>query len=337
MRQNQRRPAVRDTGSFKPVGGSALSSESHPSSSLTNISEMRMPGYPATCVRRLRYATTVSITSTTGVPAGYIFRANDLFDPDFTSTGHQPEPFDQLMVAYNHFTVFKSKCTVTFRNASAACVVAVRQDADNTVITNADQIMEMGGVVSENVEVKGTYGNAKTISLGLNIPKLWGMSRKQHLADSTQRGSASASPSEVTYYHLMAWDPGATTTTVTGYVVIDYLATFTEPRTQTESLKLRMAWESFKASRPESDWHTMNMAAAVSAYEDARARVRAVTDLKDTVGERCVRQDGLLVPAEPPLCSGRRHIDGLSLNTDRDYLVVNPDPAVLQTARRVRQ
>jgi len=279
MRQNQRRPAVRDTGAFKPVLGAAITSESHPSASLTNIAEMRMPGYPATVVRRLRYATTVSITSTTGVPAGYIFRANDLFDPDFTSTGHQPEPFDQLMVAYNHFTVFKSKCTVTFRNASAACVVAIRQDADNTVITNADQIMEMGGVVSENVETKGTYGNAKTLSLGVNVPKLWGMSRKQHLADSTQRGSASASPSEVTYFHLMAWDPGATTTTVTGYVVIDYLATFTEPRTQTESLKLRMAWESWKALNHRSNWHTTNMALAVSAYDELRERIES--DHKD--------------------------------------------------------
>jgi len=184
------------------------------------------------------------------------------------------------MVAYNHFTVFKSKITVTFRNSSAACVVAIRQDADSTVITNADQIMEMGGIVSENVEMKGIYGNAKTLSLGLNIPKLWGMSRKQHLADPTQRGSAAASPSEVSYFHLTVWDPGAGSATVTGYVVIDYLATFTEPRTQTESLKLRMAWETWKASQHRSDWHTTNMGLALSAYEELRQRVES----KDPLG-----------------------------------------------------
>jgi len=245
--RNGNRASVRDTGTFKPVKGSAMSSESHPSSSLTVIDEMRIPGYPPSQVRRLRYATTFSISSSTGVPAGYVFRANDLFDPDFTSAGHQPDPFDSLMIPYNHFCVMKSKITATFRNPSASCMVAIRQDVDNVIITNPDQLLEGGGIVTDTLEVKGTYGSEKTLSLGLNLAKLWGVTSRQHLADPTYRGSASASPTEVTYFHLMAWDPAGTTTSLTGVVVMDFLAAFMEPRTPTVSKELELAWSLWKS------------------------------------------------------------------------------------------
>ncbi len=206
-----------------------------------------MPLFPARTKRLLRYHTNSSLTSSAGTVATYVFRANDLFDPDYTSTGHQPMGFDQMMTFYNHFCVDWARIKVQFTNiATGPLHVAVRVDADLTPITSVDQVMEFGGLTTDIVEAKNTYGSNKELTLTVDIPKIQGVSRKAITADPNLCGNAANSPAELTFFHVLVWDPLATGGTVQFDVTLEQRAWFLEPRTSVLSL------------RPQSEMKTMN-------------------------------------------------------------------------------
>lgn len=197
-----------------------------------------MPIFPARTKRVLRYSTNISLVSSVGAVASYIFRANDLFDPDFTSTGHQPMGFDQMMVFYNHFAVERSRIACVFKNqATGTMRCLIRQDADNVALTLPDQILEFGGLTTDTLEGKGVYGANKTLQLSVDIPKIQGIARSALTSDPTLRGSASSSPSEVTYFHVQVWDPLGAGGTVGIDILMEQAAWFLEPRDQTESFQ----------------------------------------------------------------------------------------------------
>jgi len=169
-----------------------------------------------------------------------VFRASDLFDPDFTGTGHQPMGFDQMMLSYNHFVVKRCRARVVFHNTTASATsvirVALRQDADSTLLTNPDQILEFGGCVTENLDGSGVYGQQKELSLDINIMRLQGINVQALTADPSLRGTASASPTENTYLHCMAWDSTKlASSNIVAEVVLEYEAVFLEPRNLIES------------------------------------------------------------------------------------------------------
>jgi hypothetical protein len=196
-----------------------------------------MPLFPASTTKRLRYSTTFAGSTTAGaITSTQVFRANDLFDPDLTGTGHQPMGFDQMMTWYNHFAVISAKIVIVCKNtASSAPTVCLRVDADQTPLTVIDRIVEVGGCVTEDLEIKGSYGANRKLELSVNIPKLQGVSRSALTADANLRGTAAASPAEVSYFHITMWDTAGTTGSMECDVLLEQLAVFFEPRDITES------------------------------------------------------------------------------------------------------
>jgi len=63
--------------------------------------------FPRNWRRVLRYADTVTLTSTVGGQAFYQFRVNSLFDPDLSGTGHQPRGFDQLCSSAGPYLTYR--------------------------------------------------------------------------------------------------------------------------------------------------------------------------------------------------------------------------------------
>lgn len=195
-----------------------------------------MPLFPASVVKRLRYSTNVALSSTAGAVATNVFRANDLFDPEFTGTGHQPMGFDQMMTFFNHFVVLKARLICTFVNTVASTpTVCIRQDGDSSAITVIDRIIELGGVVMDVLQSKNTYGSSATLELDLDIAKLQGVSQAAITSDPSLQGNAAASPAEVTYFHVAMWDTSTTTGGCIVNVVLEQTAVFLEPRDITES------------------------------------------------------------------------------------------------------
>lgn len=196
-----------------------------------------MPIFPATITKRLRYSTTFALTTTSGaITSTQVFRANDLFDPDFTGTGHQPMGFDQLMSFYNHFCVLSAKITIVAKNTvGSAPTLCLRIDADSTPLTVIDRIVEFGGCVTEDLEVKGSYGANKRLSLVADICKLQGVKRSAITSDPSLAGNAAASPAEVSYFHITMWDTAGITGGCEVDVILEQVAVFLEPRDLTES------------------------------------------------------------------------------------------------------
>lgn len=201
------------------------------------IKEPWMPIFPATITKRLRYSTAFVLSSVSGAVTGtYVFRANDLYDPDFTGTGHQPMGFDQLMQWYNHFVVTWAKITLVFKNGLATSpTVCLRVDADSTALTVIDRIVEVGGCVHENLEHTGQFGANKTLSMVANIPKLQGVSRAAITANPSLQGSSAASPAELSYFHVSMWDTLGLTGSAIVDVILEQVATFIEPRNMVQS------------------------------------------------------------------------------------------------------
>jgi len=200
--RRQRRKAKKELGR---VSGPGSLLNGGGASVNTLVYEPWMPIFPARVKKMLRYSTSIGASSTTGaITSTQVFRANDLFDPDFTGTGHQPMGFDQLMVFYNHFCVTKAKIRCVFKNtAGSAPTACLRVDANSTPLTVIDRIVEFGGSVTETLEVKGTYGANKILEMTVDVAKLQGIkSIETMLADPTLRGDAATSPTEVNIFIL---------------------------------------------------------------------------------------------------------------------------------------
>lgn len=70
-------------------------------------------GLPKSTRARLRYKAYVYLNPGAGSVSTQVFRANSLFDPDYTGVGHQPIGFDQLAAMYDHYIVTGSTARVT--------------------------------------------------------------------------------------------------------------------------------------------------------------------------------------------------------------------------------
>jgi len=195
-----------------------------------------MPLFPAKVTLPTRYFGTFSLTTTLGAVNTYVIRASDLYDPDYTGSGHQPMGFDQIMTSYNHFAVLRAKLNIICSNTTntTPVTVCIRQDANLTPLTVIEQIMEFGGLVTSRIDA---FSNESCkLSLSANFPKLQGLNDNTYLADPSVRGTSAASPTENTYFHIHVWDTQATTSTVRVDWVLEQLSAFMEPRDMTISL-----------------------------------------------------------------------------------------------------
>jgi hypothetical protein len=198
-------------------------------------------------VARLRYVQEISLDPTTGGKAYHLFRANCLRDPDYTTAGHQPFGFDNLMLLYDHFTVVGSKISITpvYKLAQSnqnPCYIGIAlSDNGNHVAgcSNVEHLLESHGTGGTHI-TGDYYSPMNPRAAGLPINKHFSARkffRKQGIVgDSLYRGSTSGSPEELAYFEVFVAsvygnDPGVTYIKVQ----IDFLAVFTERKNITQS------------------------------------------------------------------------------------------------------
>jgi len=106
----------------------------------TNASKEIIPKF-YTC--KLNYfSQDIGATSTT-TPTLRVFKANGLFDPDYTGTGHQPRGFDQMASLYNNYKVSAVKVVVTAQCSSQTQYGYVGLGFNNHNIATVGSLEEM--------------------------------------------------------------------------------------------------------------------------------------------------------------------------------------------------
>lgn len=184
-------------------------------------------------IQKLRYVETIGLTSTAGAVALYNFRANSLFDPNYSFGGHQPMRFDELSAFYADYVVIGSKITIRHvgsndGNTNACKVVLYLNDVAVTSLLDVDALIEQGRckymLTNDN-----TAKAQQKLSLGFSAKKFFNVT---NIKDNVSRIGAvtTSNPSDIAMFVIAINSMDASSTvTQRFHVTIDYLAMFSQP------------------------------------------------------------------------------------------------------------
>jgi len=184
------------------------------------------------------YETAVSLSGTAGAITQYVFSANGCYDPNITSTGHQPMGFDTGMLYYEQCTVLASKITVRgVGNGIQPVVLSVCLAPDTTSSVLPD-VVENGLCVNTILDARanGGYGTGDRVGhlyLDCDVAKYFGRpNRRGMVNDPNLYCTAAANPVEQVYYLINTWGQGSFTdnTACSIDVIIEFEVEFWEPR-----------------------------------------------------------------------------------------------------------
>ena len=169
-------------------------------------------GLPLTLNVKLKYFQSVVLDPTGGAQkASYVWRANSIYDPDYTGIGHQPMYHDEWARVYDHYDVIKSKCRVQAVNfdsatasSSAASVqakyqVTLRTTDSPSSPASFDVLQEQTGTKYKLLHDDSSAG--VWLKTGFNAKKMWP-------ANATDNNDADfgATPTKVAYFMLDAYN-----------------------------------------------------------------------------------------------------------------------------------
>jgi len=202
--------------------------------------KLPLSGFPNSMTVRLKYTTEVQINPTAGSSAAHQFRANGVFDPDATGTGHQPRGFDQWMARYNHAYVIGSKITVTPTPISTSNAIpgaygimlndSLSEFANYTI---TDDIIESkaSGIKGRDWRLGGYIYNQNekqnTIVKHFSAKKAFGLNV---VGNQSYDNTALAGPAEEQIFDVWVGSLGGNDPGLLNLVVsLEYIVVFTEP------------------------------------------------------------------------------------------------------------
>jgi hypothetical protein len=207
-----------------------------PGASTTSVLRVTTPlmPYAPTVMRMLYYEPRLTLTSTSGLLAGYAFSCNGAYDPNITGTGHQPIGFDQMMLLFEQYVVLKSHIKVTWACSTAATTrVGIILNGDSPIPTSDTLAMENGQGVWAAIEGKADPGahNMCTLELDCDVAKYFGKTKRELQSSPDLFGNAAANPTEQVYFQILQFGGlEAVTATTIFDVILYYDIFFYEPR-----------------------------------------------------------------------------------------------------------
>ena len=192
-------------------------------------------------VAKLRYVDTISINPGSAAIASHVFRANSIFDPDSTGTGHQPLMRDEYALLYDNYRVISSKIKVTLVTSGVAgnvvpCLFGVYRDKDTTLSYT------LGTSIIEDMRNKGGWnlgGAAAFVAERLKTSTSFNAKSFLSVEGASHATSQAANPAagqDSAFFQVWASsvsgnDPGS----IEFLVQIDYVVEFSDPLVVTPS------------------------------------------------------------------------------------------------------
>jgi len=186
-------------------------------------------GFPKNITVTHKYSDIITLVSTAGGISTYLFSCNGLYDPDITSTGHQPLWFDQIGGTYQRYCVIASKATFKFMPDDSSdivpmtCLVMLNDDV-NLVTTNPIANAEQTGSSLRFLQMDAS--SSLVIKKGFSARKTFGA---DPVAIDRLSGTTTSNPSDQMFYQVIVQTTNqATTQSVIIHVLIEYVAVWTE-------------------------------------------------------------------------------------------------------------
>lgn len=181
---------------------------------------------------KLTYCDIIEINPGLGGALGtYTFRANSLYDPNFTGTGHQPLGFDQWAGFYRHYVVIGAKCIVKAVSTDSSNATAVAVNLDDDAAPTVQVLTEMGER-NNMYDIMAPVGSgpckSRTLVAKYSAKRFHGV--KDIRDNHDLRSDMSGSPGELAYFHVHAADlsGGDDVAPIQIHVKIRYIAILTE-------------------------------------------------------------------------------------------------------------
>lgn len=185
----------------------------------------------------LRYVDWFDLNASATTGAVYTFRANSIFDPDYTSTGHQPYGRDSYALLYNHYTVvnskiqiqgFNSNTTAQYGSPITLCLSLDDQALSAAVAPGGVYRPEAGTCVYQLVDTGNVGRNLLRMKKSFNAKDFFS---KANPEDNSQLGAAMGSnPAEVAFFNILATsNDGGDPATMQFLVTIDFDVILSEP------------------------------------------------------------------------------------------------------------
>jgi len=200
-------------------------------------------GFPRTTMVKLRYVEGVTINAAAAQVGYHYFRANSVYDPNYTGGGHQPMNFDLWAQLYNHYVVVGAKCTAYFHddnNASSQGVLfGIALTDDHITTSDASTIMEQGTTTYR----MGNGGPADNSGKGLKVVRKFSAKKFFNITninDNIARLGAgvTSDPTELAFFSIFCGHTPGSTSDLAAHlvtVVLEYLVIFSEPKEQGQS------------------------------------------------------------------------------------------------------
>lgn len=180
----------------------------------------------------MRYHESVLINPAAGLAGNYIFRANSIFDPNYTGAGHQPIGHDEWAVFYNKYAVVKSTIKASFVSqndvaSTGTALVGIGLQHDTFLEANPDTIIERRDATTKVMTALSAQGVATVVGKSYTPDRFF---MTKHLVDDPQlRAAFNMNPTADAYYNVfMAPLVGADVASTAVSVVIDYTVLLTD-------------------------------------------------------------------------------------------------------------
>lgn len=173
--------------------------------------------FPPTMFAKMVYGVNIVVdaTAVTGLSVSWIHRLNSLFDPDQTSTGHQPYQFDQLSSMYRRYQVYGASFRITATDPTRGMVVGicVRPSTDSSSSMTSRTVDYIYERRLTNVRAINDSGSQKTSWKGyVKMQQVFGVTKSQFNSGTTGQYDAAynANPTDIVALECWAIDPNGT-------------------------------------------------------------------------------------------------------------------------------